>query len=93
MHRESGGATFIEALAPQRLGRNAQLERMTALVEAQVRRPAHGAGAGARSERDRDASWTRTGGRSCFGSQGHLGADQGSGLVRRADTLLSRALA
>ena len=33
MHRESGGETFIEALAPQRLGRNAQLERITALVD------------------------------------------------------------
>ena len=55
------------------------------LVEAQVRRPAHGAGAGARSERDPDASWTRKGGRSYFGYQGHLGVDQGSGLVRRAE--------
>ena len=53
------------------------------LVEAQVRRPAHGAGA--RSERDRDASWTRKGGRSHFGYQGQLGVDQGSGLVRRAE--------
>ena len=199
MHRESGGETFIEALAPQRLGRNAQLERITALVdwaplaaivsvvyaaprgrpayppllmvkalllrewyalsdeqleaalwdrvsfrrfvglgldadapdrstvsrfrlqlvrrglarplfdelngqleaqalvlkqgtlldatlvEAQVRRPPHAAGAGARSERDPDASWTRKGGRSYFGYQGHLGVDQGSGLVRRAE--------
>ena len=55
------------------------------LVEAQVRRPPHSAGAGARSERDRDASWTRKGGRSYFGYQGHLGVDQGSGLVRRAE--------
>ena len=55
------------------------------LVEAQVRRPPHSAGAGARSERDPDASWTRKGGRSYFGYQGHLGVDQGSGLVRRAE--------
>lgn len=197
MHRESGGETFIEALVPERMGRNAQLERIAALVdweplaelvaqiyaaprgrpayppllmvkalllrewyalsdeqleqalwdrisfrrfvglgldedapdrstvsrfrlqlvrrglaarlfaelnrqlearrlvikqgtlldasviEAQVRRP--GGGAGARSERDPDASWTRKGGRSYFGYQAHLGVDQGSGLVRRAE--------
>lgn len=197
MHRETGGETFIEALVPERLGRNARLERITALVdwsrlaeivaeiyaaprgrpayppllmvkalllrewyelsdeeleqalwdrvsfrrfvglgldddapdrstvsrfrlqlvrrglaprlfaelnrqlearqlvikqgtlldaslvEAQVRRP--GGSAGARSERDRDASWTRKRGRSHFGYQAHLGVDQGSGLVRRAE--------
>ena len=55
------------------------------LVEAQVRRSGCGTGAGARSERDPDASWTRKGGRSSFGYQGHLGVDQGSGLVRRAE--------
>ena len=27
MHRKSGGETFIEALVPERLGRNAQLEQ------------------------------------------------------------------
>ena len=199
MHRESGGETFIEALVPERLGRNAQLERIAAmvdwsalaeivsvvydaprgrpayppllmvkamllaewyelsdeqleqalwdrisfrrfvglgldedapdrstvsrfrlqlvrrglaprlfaelnrqlerqrlvlkqgalldasLVEAQVRRPARGAGPGGRSERDPDASWTRKGGRAHFGYQAHLGVDQGSGLVRRAE--------
>ena len=199
MHRESGGETFIEALVPERLGRNAQLERIAALVdwaplaeivsvvyaaprgrpayapllmvkalllaqwyelsdeqleqalwdrisfrrfvglgleedapdrstvsrfrlqlvrrglaprlfaelnrqlearrlvlrqgalldaslvEAQVRRPARGAGPGGRSERDREASWTRKGGRAHFGYQAHLGVDQGSGLVRRAE--------
>ena len=198
MHRESGGETFIEALVPQRLGRNAQLERIAALVdwaplaeivaevyaaprgrpayppllmvkalllaqwyelsdeqleealwdrvsfrrfvglgldedapdrstvsrfrlqlvrrglaprlfaelnrqlearrlvvkqgalldatlvEAQARRPGRGTRAGARSERDRDASWTRKGGRAHFGYQAHLNVDQGSGLVRRA---------
>jgi len=55
------------------------------LVEAQVRRPARGAGPGGRSERDPDASWTRKGGRAHFGYQAHLGVDQGSGLVRRAE--------
>ena len=33
MHRESGGETLIEALVPERLGRNAQLERSAALVD------------------------------------------------------------
>jgi len=198
MHRESGGETFIEALVPERLGRNAQLERIAALVdwaplaeivsvvyaaprgrpayapllmvkalllaqwyelsdeqleqalwdrisfrrfvglgldedapdrstvsrfrlqlvrrglaprlfaelnrqlearrlvlkqgalldaslvEAQVRRPGRGTAAGARSERDPEASWTHKGGRAHFGYQAHLGVDQGSGLVRRA---------
>ena len=55
------------------------------LVEAQVRRPGRGAGPGGRSARDPDASWTRTGGRAHFGYQAHLGVDQGSGLVRRAE--------
>ena len=199
MHRESGGETFLEALAPARLGRNAQLERIAALVdwaplaeivsvvyaaprgrpayppllmvkalllgewydlsdeeleaalwdrlsfrrfvglglqedapdratvsrfrrqlarrglaprlfaelnrqlearglvvtqgtlldatvvEAQVRRPGASAGPGGRSPRDPDASWTRKRGRASFGYQAHLGVDQGSGLVRRAE--------
>ena len=33
MHRESGGETFVEALVPERLGRNARLERIAALVD------------------------------------------------------------
>ena len=33
MYRETGGETFIEALVPQRLGRNARLERIAALVD------------------------------------------------------------
>ena len=33
MHRESGGETFIEALVPERMGRNAQLERIAAQVD------------------------------------------------------------
>ena len=55
------------------------------LVEAQVRRPGRMAGPGAGSERDPDASWTRKGARAHFGYQAHLGVDQGSGLVRRAE--------
>ena len=33
MHRETGGERFAEALVPERLGRNAQLERIAALVD------------------------------------------------------------
>ena len=33
MHREPRGETFIEALLPQRMGRNEQLERIDALVD------------------------------------------------------------
>ena len=55
------------------------------VVEAQVRRPGPGAGPGGRSPHDPDASWTRKRGRAYFGYQAHLGVDQGSGLVRRAE--------
>lgn len=54
------------------------------LVEAQVRRPSHEAGAGAGSPHDPDAAWTRKGGRSYFGYKAHVAVDAGSGLIRRA---------
>ena len=53
------------------------------LVEAAVRKP--GSPAGAKSTLDRDADWTRKGGRSWFGYKAHLGVDEGSGLIRRAE--------
>ena len=56
------------------------------LVAAQVRRPSTDAGLGAKSERDPDADWTRTGRsrRSHFGYKMHVGVDAGTLLVRRA---------
>ena len=56
------------------------------LVEAQVRRPSTDAGLGAKSERDPDADWTRSGRsrRSHFGYKMHVGVDAGTLLVRRA---------
>ena len=56
------------------------------LVEAQVRRPSTDAGLGAKSEKDPDADWTRSGRarRSHFGYKMHVGADKGTLLVRRA---------
>lgn len=57
------------------------------LVTAQVKRPPRSAGPGAASATDPDAAWTGLGGgkRSGFGYQAHIGVDQGSGLIRRAE--------
>ena len=57
------------------------------LVEAQVRRPSPAAGLGTKSERDPDADWTRSGRQrqSHFGYKLHVGVDQGTLLVRRAE--------
>lgn len=53
------------------------------LVEAAVKKP--GGPAGARSPVDPDADWTRKNGKSCFGYKAHIGVDEGSGLIRRAE--------
>jgi IS5 family transposase len=53
------------------------------LVEAAVKKP--GSPAGAKSATDPDADWTRKGGKTYFGYKAHLGVDQGSGLIRRAE--------
>jgi len=53
------------------------------LVEAAVKKPA--SPAGAKSKTDPDADWTRKGGKSYFGYKAHLGVDEGSGLIRRAE--------
>lgn len=57
------------------------------LVEASVKPPPHAAGAGAKSDLDPDADWTRTGvrPRTFFGYKAHVATDQGSGLIRRAE--------
>ena len=57
------------------------------LVAAQVRRPSTDAGLGAKSEKDPDADWTRSGRarQSHFGYKMHVGADKGTLLVRRAE--------
>jgi IS5 family transposase len=54
------------------------------LVAAQAARPGMGKAAGAKSEVDPDADWTRKGGQSHFGYKAHLAMDQGSRLIRRA---------
>lgn len=56
------------------------------LIEASVKPPPIEAGAGAKSERDADAEWTRTGPhqRKFFGYKAHVATDQGTGLIRRA---------
>jgi IS5 family transposase len=53
------------------------------LVEADVKKP--GGAAGSRSPNDPDADWKRKGGKSVLGYQAHLGVDEGSGLIRRAE--------
>jgi IS5 family transposase len=53
------------------------------LVEAAVKRP--GSPAGSKSQLDPDADWTRKGAKTYFGYKAHIGVDQGSGLIRRAE--------
>lgn len=55
------------------------------IVPAQARRPnVEDAGKGGGSPVDRDADWTRKGGRSYFGYRAHVGVDQDSWLIRSA---------
>ncbi len=54
------------------------------LVEVQAKKPPISAGGGAKSLTDQDAAWTRKNGKSHFGYKAHLGADQTSGLIRKA---------
>jgi len=53
------------------------------LVEAAVKKPP--SPAGSRSKTDPDADWTRKGNKTWFGYKAHLGVDEGSGLIRRAE--------
>lgn len=53
------------------------------LVEAAVKKPSEPAGS--KSSTDPDADWTRKGGKTYFGYKAHLGVDEGSGLIRRAE--------
>lgn len=52
------------------------------IIEAAVRRPPLREGKGAPSKTDPEARWTRKNGRSHFGYKGHVGMDQGSGIIR-----------
>lgn len=54
------------------------------LVEAALARPRKGA-SGAKHPGEPDADWTRKNGRSHFGYKAHIGVDQGSGLIRKAE--------
>lgn len=49
------------------------------IIEAQASRPKKGAN---KARADKDAAFTRKGGRSWFGYKGHVGMDEGSGLIR-----------
>ena len=54
------------------------------LVAAAVARPRKEA-SGAKHPGEPDADWTRKNGRSHFGYKAHIGVDQGSGLIRKAE--------
>lgn len=73
---------------------NAQLDRQglilrkgtivdASIIAAASRRPDMKAGKAATVEREKGARWTRKNGRSHFGYRIHIGADQGSHLIRR----------
>lgn len=53
------------------------------LVEAAVKKPP--SPAGSKSLTDRDADWTRKGGKTWFGYKAHIAVDQGTGLIRRVE--------
>ena len=55
------------------------------LVEAAVAKPPREAGLGGRGTTDPDADWTVKNGRSHYGYKAHVGVDEGSGLIRRAE--------
>ncbi len=54
------------------------------VVQAASHRPAPESGGKPQLAREPEASFTKKGGKACFGWQLHIGVDQGSGLVRRA---------
>ena len=54
------------------------------LVKAAAAEPSRAAGMGAKSAVDPDADWTKKGGKAHFGYKAHIGADEGTGIVRRA---------
>jgi len=86
--RERGlDAALFEELGRQLEARGLLLKSGTLMdatvVSAAVKKP--GRPAGARSATDPDAGWTRKGGQSWFGYKAHVGVDQGSGLIRRAE--------
>jgi IS5 family transposase len=86
--REAGlDAALFEEVERQLQARALILKRGTLMdatvVSAAVKKPPAPAGRG--SDRDPDADWTRKGGKSWFGYKAHVGVDEGSGLIRRAE--------
>jgi transposase, IS5 family len=86
--REAGldGALF-EEVERQLEARRLILKRGTLMdatvVSAAVKKPPSPAGRG--SDTDPEADWTRKGGKSWFGYKAHVGVDEGTGLIRRAE--------
>jgi IS5 family transposase len=54
------------------------------LIAATHNPPKYSAGAGAEHPREPGATWTRKNGKAHFGYKGHVGMDEGSGIVRKA---------
>lgn len=86
--REAGlDAALFEEVERQLQARRLILKRGTLMdatvVSAAVKKPPAPAGRG--SDTDPDADWTRKGGKSWFGYKAHVGVDEGSGLIRRAE--------
>ena len=86
--REAGlDAALFEEVERQLQARALILKRGTLMdatvVSAAVKKPPAPAGRG--SDSDPDADWTRKGGKSWFGYKAHVGVDEGSGLIRRAE--------
>jgi IS5 family transposase len=86
--REAGlDAALFAEVERQLQARRLILKRGTLMdatvVSAAVKKPPAPAGRG--SDTDPDADWTRKGGKSWFGYKAHVGVDEGSGLIRRAE--------
>lgn len=86
--REAGldGALF-EEVERQLEAKRLILKRGTLMdatvVSAAVKKPPAPAGRG--SDTDPDADWTKKNGKSWFGYKAHVGVDEGTGLIRRAE--------
>lgn len=80
-------AAVFDEIERQLEARGVVLKRGTlldaTLVAAQARKPPLKAGAGTKGTSDRDADWTRKGGRAHYGYKAHVAVDEGSGLIRR----------
>lgn len=84
--RIAGHIDELLALLNRQLEAQGLVLKQGTLVDATlVRSSSRQPGSGPTSSFDQDASWTKQYDRSHYGYRGHLGVDQGSELIRRAD--------